>query len=412
MPYVYYGPFDVNMDQDPPYVTNRIPASGAVNVLISANVYFEIIDVGTSGVSPSTINVDFNGTPVLINSVFQAGFAGTITPVVGGYAVFINPTSDLPPPGPVIVNVTAQDLAVPANVVNDTWSFTLLTDGTPPHVENNAPVGLYRPLNEHITFDLIDTITIGVDPTSTEIRVDGAVAWTGLVTQNGFVVVVTPIAGGYSYDVTAPYDWTPGAIVTVEVDASDSINDMATFSWQFTGTLVGLEKCNPAPLIPVEVRLRDPFLRPRNEELRRHVLTIISRDRMLDHRIRGVLLTAHFNDFRPVFADVLAVPPPIFLEAICKRRKLFDLYRDLLPFQPTMHAAVLELQAQGLSQGYVQLIDERIFSHSPQQVVDAACAILLFAALLDLVVELTTIDILVTEGGDPLTTEGGQPLQV
>jgi hypothetical protein len=49
-----------------------------------------------------------------------------------------------------------------------------------------------------------------------------------------------------------------------------------------------------------------------------------------------------------------------------------------------MREAAEELRRLGLSHGYIELIRARIETHSPQQVVDTACAILLFGSLLQI----------------------------
>lgn len=288
----------------------------------------------------------------------------------------------------------------------------VVTDVAVPYVVNQGPLGNLRPLNARIVFDIKDDGILPVDLDSIIVRVQGTTVYENQTALLGYVVAVTPIAGGYRFDLKAPTSWTAGVVVVVSVDADDTASVMPTVTWSFVGTTVGLEKCNPAPLLPVERRLRTSLRTPALETLRRRVLTAISRDEMLDHRIRGVLLTAHFNDFRPVFADVLPVPPDILREIVCKRRKLFDLYAELKPAVPTMHLAVEELRREGISQGYIDLIRARVDGHSPQQVVDAACAILLFGALFDpLVEQLDLFDVLVTEDNDPLTAESGDLLR-
>lgn len=378
---VYYGFFDV--DLAPPVLSNRFPANGASNQLVTTNVSFDLTDSG-SGLNTASIYVTIDGQPVISAGAFQSGYTGSIVTVLNVTTVTINPNSDFAYSDSITVVVNAADNTSPTPnaMVPETWTFQTESAGSPPHIENNAPTGLYRPVTEHIRFDLIDATLPAPSLASVVIRVLGATVWQNQLPQNGYTVVVTPILDGYHYDVAAPVDWTPGAVITVEVDATDSITAMPTVSWAFTVTTVGLAKCSPAPLLPVEIRLRSPFMTPALEELRRHVLTVISHSPRLDPRIRGVLLMANFNDFRPVFKDVLAIPASILLETICGQRKLFDIYRDLQPFQSRMQRATSELQRLGLSQGYVELIATRTYSHSPQQVIGAACAILLFGSLL------------------------------
>jgi hypothetical protein len=136
-----------------------------------------------------------------------------------------------------------------------------------------------------------------------------------------------------------------------------------------------------APLLPVEQRLLTPFNQRGLEVLRQGVLAVICTAGDVEVRIRAVLLTAHQNDFRPVFADVLYVPPSILREQIIKPRSLFLIHAQIAPLQEALDQAQRELNTLGLSNGYLELIASRVRSRSPQQVVNAACAILLFGAM-------------------------------
>ena len=346
MPEIFLG--ELLTDLDPPYIANRFPANLAIAVATNSDVSFDVIDVGGAGVDLDSLNVTFNGSPVITAGVLLPGFAGSITPTLDGYFVSIN----------------------------------LVTELFVPYVVNQGPTGNLQPLDTHIVFDIKDDGPLTIDPSSIVIKVQGVSVYAAMAPLVGYLVVVTPIVNGYHFDLTAPVPWRRGVFTVVTVDADDTANVMPTASWSFVGTYVGLEKCNPGPLLPVEVRLRTALPYAALEQLRRRVLTVISRDEMLDHRIRGTLLTANYDDFRPVFRDVLAIPPAILLESVCGRRRLFELYHDLTPSIPTMHQAIAELRSLGLSQGYVDLIRARVDGVSPQQVVGAACAIVLFGALL------------------------------
>lgn len=380
--------FDTVGDTSAPVLSNPAPIGlGYLDAGYARNshVTFDITDVGFSSVSLSSVVVTVEGLIVFTGGAAANGYTVIVTPIPHGFHFDVAAPALWDLGQTVDVSVDAADNYAPANVMPTTsWSFLALVDDAPPQVVNNAPVGLLRPLDEHIRFDVIDTTLLPLIPGSVVVRVNGVIVWQNLLPENGYTVVVTPIPGGFHYDVQSPFDWVPGGLVTVSVDATDSINVMPTTTWTFVGTTAALERCNPAPLLPVEIRLRSPFTQNNLERMRRSVLTHISRDHMLDHRIRGTLLTAHFDDFRPVLTDVLFVPAPILAEIICKRRKLFAQYTDLLPLRTDARAALEELRKMGLSEGYLQLISSRLEGTSPQQYIGALCAMLLLGALLSL----------------------------
>lgn len=136
-----------------------------------------------------------------------------------------------------------------------------------------------------------------------------------------------------------------------------------------------------APLLPVELRLLTPFATPGLEGLRKSLLSVLSTSPDPELRARAILLTAHTNDFRPVFADVLPVPANVLREPVAKPRGLFDVYNDVSLLREALRDAQTELSVSGLSKGYMELIHTRVYSHSPQQVVSAACALVIFGAM-------------------------------
>jgi hypothetical protein len=69
-------------------------------------------------------------------------------------------------------------------------------------------------------------------------------------------------------------------------------------------------------------------------------------------------------------------------EGVTKPRSVFDIRADVALLREALQQAQAELRSLGLSQGYLDLIDTRLSSNSPQQVVNAASAVLLFGAML------------------------------
>lgn len=348
-----------------------------------SHIMFDIVDAGFSSVDILSVVITVNGVTAFTAGAAANGFVVAAIVIADGYAFNITAPTLWVLGETVTVSVDAQDTYAPPNPMPTTgWSFLARIDDGPPQVVNNAPIGLQRPLTEQIRLDVIDTTLLPLIPASVVIRVNGVVAWEAQAQANGFFVLATNVADGIRYVITAPFDWTPGALVTVTVDASDGINTMPTALWTFVGTTGGFSRCNPEPLLASEERLREPFPQPSIETIRRTVLNFISTDDMLDHRIRGVFLTAHLSDFRAVFLDVLPAPAAVYTETVCKRRKLFELYADLQVLRSEAGPALEELRALGLSDGYINLTAARVDGTSPQQYIGAMCAILLFASLL------------------------------
>lgn len=166
---------------------------------------------------------------------------------------------------------------------------------------------------------------------------------------------------------------------------------------------------DPVPLIPVEERLLLPFQTEGLEALRVGVLKAICSASNEENRVRAILLTTQTNDFRAVLLDVLVIPSRLLAEPIIKPRAVFAVDVALNLLREAQRRAQRELGVLGLSKGYQDLLDARVTGSLPQYRVSAACATLVFAALLDPLVSQPIMG-LVTEGGDPLTTEDDQQL--
>jgi len=138
----------------------------------------------------------------------------------------------------------------------------------------------------------------------------------------------------------------------------------------------------PTALTPVETRLLTPFNTPGLETVRLRVLAAICGASDIERRIRAVTLTSQRNDFGPVFADVMTLPHDVLTDSITKPRSLFLVHSELTVLRKEWPVALSELAALRLSQAYLDLIDARLKSDSPQQVVTAACAVVIFGAIL------------------------------
>ena len=98
------------------------------------------------------------------------------------------------------------DLAPGVNSGFQAWSFETLAapsvDTDDPYFENTLPVNgeTGKPITQHISFDAKDDGD-GIDTSLTVITIEGVTVWSGGLAQPGYDGTVTPIAGGYHYEV-------------------------------------------------------------------------------------------------------------------------------------------------------------------------------------------------------------------
>jgi parallel beta-helix repeat protein len=121
--YNFYRGFCV--DKEPPtFATNNFyPQNGEENVPFSASLYIEIDDNG--GVASNKINVKINGTPAIVNGVFQSGFNGPESKIYSdggtGLNILIDPVSDFTRNQYISVEVIAGDFQ--NNYATNTYYF-------------------------------------------------------------------------------------------------------------------------------------------------------------------------------------------------------------------------------------------------------------------------------------------------
>lgn len=98
-----------------PYITNLDPAAGAMNVPVSSLIRFDIRD--DIGIDPSSIRV-------YLNAVDHTSYA-TLTELVSGYRVVLDPPGLLMPFMTYTVRVVATDLDAPdAHTLDTTYTFS------------------------------------------------------------------------------------------------------------------------------------------------------------------------------------------------------------------------------------------------------------------------------------------------
>ncbi|MBU1146660.1 hypothetical protein KKD80_03905, partial [Patescibacteria group bacterium] len=139
--------------------------------------------------------------------------------------------------------LTSDDLLT--GVGNGSYTFrggSCVADVVPPNVLNPAPAPDERgvPLDTNITFDIRDSQS-GVDLDTLTVNVDGIIYTRGGL--NRFSFVGTPES--YAVAINPDTDFTPGAPVLVEINASDfSGNNMAPYRYLFN------QPAAPPPIPP------------------------------------------------------------------------------------------------------------------------------------------------------------------
>lgn len=123
MPDVFLGEF--NTDILPPTLLNPSPPPNATAVAITANVSFDLVDDGGSGVDLTTLNVTIGGQQAVVVGIAQAGFTMSATLIPNGYTVVIDKVTSFPQEEAIGVTVGVSDLSPIANVmVPVSWQFT------------------------------------------------------------------------------------------------------------------------------------------------------------------------------------------------------------------------------------------------------------------------------------------------
>lgn len=211
-------------DTDPPYVEPLYPTAEATGIPVDSDVTFHIFD-DNDGVDISSVIVNVNG----VNYSNTSGFfyySGT----VNDYIVTINPPVNFQFGQTVTIQITAEDLENPPNIMpNFSYSFQCIDDLQPPYVGNldPDPDSINNPVDTDVTFYLYDS-GLGVNISSVIVNIEG-VDYTH--NDDNFTYSGTP--NNYSVIIDIPINFEFGQIVSVMIDASD-LNGMIMSTFQYS----------------------------------------------------------------------------------------------------------------------------------------------------------------------------------
>lgn len=109
-------------DSGPPILGRTRPKQNATGVLVGSNIQLDLVDTGT-GIKASSVVIKVNGAVAWQGEAQQSGFVVTRTTIADGHRYLINPNTDFSPSAAVMVDIYAEDLETPANVLNIRRTF-------------------------------------------------------------------------------------------------------------------------------------------------------------------------------------------------------------------------------------------------------------------------------------------------
>lgn len=231
------------LDDIAPSISNQAPAAGAIDIPISSSVSFHATDM-QSGIDDESVQVTINSQPAIVDGVVQAGFTGSLAPILNGYHVTVTPTALFATLAPVSVSVDVADLA--GNTTSESWSFTT-SDAQGPETTNEGPPDNATDVNKNaaVTFEITDAHS-GVNQTTLDVTINGVPAVVDGIFQPGFTGTIVPILNGFAVTVQPDTAFPFGTTQTVIVEASDlaTVPNTLSHSWSFT-----VESDNIAPVV-------------------------------------------------------------------------------------------------------------------------------------------------------------------
>ena len=141
-------------DNSSPFVQNLEPSNGESGVSVNSQIHFDVKDSGGAGVNLSTVEVNVNGS---IYNYLDVGIFSSSS-IDYGYEIIIDSPEDFNFGATINLEITAEDLAIPANTLIEISSFECDMTNTSPTVENfsiqtNEDVAIVVPFSQYSSDD-------------------------------------------------------------------------------------------------------------------------------------------------------------------------------------------------------------------------------------------------------------------
>lgn len=221
-------------DPDPPYVSDAVPADGAVSIPRNSTLLFTLDD-DASGVDLTTTTVELHdGTSwsnVYTGGAFQSGFSGSTAShfVLGqGYEFSIDHDTLFPLGETIQLRITGVDIA--GNSSETILSY-LVAD---PAVTSTTPIGpdcVDQPITISFVVSTLLPSFVSIDEgntilTSTAVTLNGDTIYDGSGAAAGWTAVLTDLTdatySSYQVDLTPDDLLAYSTLFTVDVDFTDS----------------------------------------------------------------------------------------------------------------------------------------------------------------------------------------------
>jgi len=207
-------------DDELPYLQNLNPNENQTDVATDTNIYLEIMDNKTG--------VDFESIELFVDGQDVTDLL-TIVSITNGASVLYNPENDFDYISEVNVQVSAADLAIQPNSINENYTFTTMNDIYPPYVNNTDPAPDEQgvALNRNIYLEIHDD-ELGVNENTIQMLINGEIIQPQItdIGEDNFALLYNP-AENFSYSEQ----------VTVTIFADDNAipyNSLSNYSYSFT----------------------------------------------------------------------------------------------------------------------------------------------------------------------------------
>ena len=207
-------------DSIAPDIIATDPSDGATDVVLNTLItatFSEPMDAATITTSTFLVN---DGSGNIAGTVSYAGTTATFTP-----AANLQQTNAYT----VTITTGVTDLSGNALLADYIWSFTTLTDNTPPTVDSTSPVDGATDIavNAAVTATFSEVMDAATLTTSTFLIYDGALYKAGTVDYIGLTATFTP---------TSDFDYNTTYEATISTGARDLAGNpvQADYDWMFT----------------------------------------------------------------------------------------------------------------------------------------------------------------------------------